>query len=143
LDISPSSFSVRDVDRRAAAHDDPVMAHVSALLGATVVQLDLLVALAFSIVLDRVDCLCWWIVSQSWGVRAQTQESRSGVMERITETGVLLLDDPDALRVQAAIAEGKIGMTVSSIRVFGLCPTKGQPYPQTASRRNDLKATGG
>ncbi|MFP3570598.1 hypothetical protein SB772_41870, partial [Paraburkholderia sp. SIMBA_030] len=50
-----------NVERRATARDDPVMARLAMFCGIPEARLDLLPGLGFAAVLEGVACLLWWL----------------------------------------------------------------------------------
>lgn len=114
--------------RRDALAADPVTARLAALLGTTVMRIDLLSGLAFAAVLEGVACLLWTITLQARPivetpavlppVTASHEASGRHAPEFAPAVSLSPRDsvDPDVTQLAQDIAAGRARLTVASIR---------------------------
>lgn len=109
--------------RRDTLAADPVAARLAALLGTTVMRVDLLSSLAFAAVLEGVACLLWTVtlriqpaVTDAPPVTAPVTGSHPSGSEPVAPlpTGQSL--DPDTTQLALDIAAGRVRPTVADIR---------------------------
>lgn len=135
----------RAEERRDALAADPVTARLAALLGTTVMRIDLLSGLAFAAALEGIACLLWILalaphlrpelpvtpghgvvtgghatepvshVPESGNDEAQPV-SHAPVSEPVTPLSALELPDPDMKQLAQAVAAGRVRPTVTDIR---------------------------
>lgn len=136
----------RAVTRRDTLAADPVTARLAALLGTTVVRVDLLSGLAFASALEGVACLLWSATLRSrpsiLGVPAMVAavtvnhppviashasesgsheteaENHAPVSEPATPLPIGERPDPDITQLAQAVAAGQVRPTVADIRRF-------------------------
>lgn len=142
IDDRRNSQADRLDEMRASLRADPVASSVATWIGVTEQRLEIVIGLAYAVVLEGAAVLGWVMVSVAWGRAASRNIVASDTTLEVpendpaeeTDSSRAVISDDDKLveRVRVAVAAGELKPTQYSIRKFLGC---GQPKAGMVNRR--------